>query len=158
AQLLGQPEPRRRRHSRHSPGKDPAPPVAAAAFAKARQRMPSAFWVALVVRWAEKFQRLHGAVVGWRRCRRLALAGTGLARPDRPALRAHFGTPSNAGGSHGAQARRRRLRFPLARRPDAHLLAPWPEGETRLARQVRRGLRPDDLMLLDAGFLGHGLL
>jgi hypothetical protein len=50
------------------------------------------------------------------------------------------------------------LQFPLARLPYAHVLAPLAAGESSLARQLLQGLRPDDLILLDAGFLCYGLL
>jgi Transposase DDE domain len=157
AQLLGQPDQRRHEKLRHDPRKGPAEPVTEAAFSKARQRMPSEFWVALFLLLADKFQRLHADVVRWGRFRLLAIDGTGILLPDWPALRAHFGTPRNSGGSHGAQARLMLLQFPLARLPYAHILAPWAVGEISMARQLLQGLRPDDLILLDAGFLCYGL-
>jgi hypothetical protein len=90
-QLLAQPK-RRRHQSRHDPRKHPAEPVSEAAFAKARQRLPSEFWVALFLLLAEKFQSLYGDVIRWRRFRLLAIDGTGILLPDWPALREQFGT------------------------------------------------------------------
>jgi hypothetical protein len=148
---------RRHRPSRHDPRQDPAAAVSEAAFAKARQRMPSEFWVALFLLLAEEFQRRYADVVRWRRFRLLTIDGTDLLLPDWPALRQHFGTATNAGGSHGAQARLVLLQFPLARLPYAHVLGPLAVGEIRMARQLLQGLPADALVLLDAGFLCYGL-
>jgi hypothetical protein len=119
--------------------------------------MPSAFWVALFLLLAEQFQQRYAAFIRWRHFRLLAVDGSDLRLPDWPALREHFGTAHNAGGSHGAQARLVLLQFPLARLPYAHLLAPIGHGEISMARQLLQGLSPDALVLLDAGFLCYGL-
>jgi Transposase DDE domain len=156
-QLLAQPSPVADRKSRHDPRQGPAEPVSAAAFAKARQSMPSAFWVALFVLLAERFHHLHGDVVGWRRFLLMASDGTDVLLPDWPALRAHFGTANNSGGSHGAQARLVLRQLPQARLPYAHVLAPISVGEMSMARQLLQGLPADALVLLDAGFLCYGL-
>ena len=158
ARLLGAADRPRKRQSRHDPRKGPGQTVSEAAFAKARQRMPNEFWLAIFLLLAEQFQRLHAELVRWRRFRLMALDGTGVLLPDWPALRQHFGTAKNAGGSHGAQARLMLLQFPQARLPYAHVLAPFATGEISMARQLLQGLRADDLILLDAGFLCYGLL
>jgi len=157
AKLLGQPTQSRQQPSRHDRRKDPAAAVSEAAFAKARQRRPSEFWVALLLLLAEQFQLLYADIVRWRRFRLLALDGTDLLLPDWPALRQHFGTATNSGGSHGAQARLVLLQFPLARLPYAHVLGPITLGEVSMARQLLQGLPGDALVLLDAGFLCYGL-
>lgn len=158
AQLLGAPERSRKKKSRHDPRKGPGSTVSEAAFVKARQRMPSEFWLALLLLLAEQFQRLHTDLVRWRRFRLMALDGSGILLPDWPALRQHFGMAKNAGGSHGAQARLVLLQFPQARLPYAYVLAPFSTGEISMARQLLHGLGADDLVLLDAGFLCYGLL
>jgi hypothetical protein len=119
--------------------------------------MPGEFWVALFLLLVAKFQALYAEAVRWRRFRLLAVDGTDLGLPDWPALREHFGTATNAGGRHGAQARLTLLQFPQARLPYAYVLGPLALGEVSMARQLLRGLRPDDLVLLDAGFLCYGL-
>jgi hypothetical protein len=156
AQLLGGTTTRPQGAS-HNPRSPVAQPVSEAAFAKARQRLPTEFWVALFLLLVAKFQQLYGDVIRWRRFRLLAVDGTDLLLPDWPALRQHFGTARNAAGSHGAQARLLLLQFPLARLPYAYVLAPLASGETNLARQLLQGLGHDDLVLLDAGFLCYGL-
>jgi Transposase DDE domain len=158
AQLLDAPAEQPQKTSPHDPRQAPAAPVSEAAFSNARQRMPSEFWVALFFLLAEQFQRLHAAAVRWRRFRLMAIDGTDLLLPDWPALRAHFGTANNGGGTHGAQARMVLLQFPQARLPYAYILEPITVGETSMARQLLQGLRRDDLILLDAGFLCYGLL
>jgi DDE family transposase len=171
AKLLDDAKRRRRRKSkrrrpsrrgrtcrRHDPrGGDPGR-VSEAAFAKARQRMPPEFWVALFVLLGEAFQRQYAAVVRWQHFRLLAVDGTRLDLPDGPALRGHFGTARNALGEHNAQARLVLVQLPLARLPYAYALEPVAVGEVTMARQLLQGLRAEDLVLLDAGFLSYGLL
>jgi hypothetical protein len=156
--LLGAAEPSGKKKSRHDPRKNAAASVSPVAFFKARQRMPDAFWVALFFLLAEKFQLLYADVVRWRRFRLMALDGTEILLPDWPALREHFGTANNGGGTHGAHARLVLLQFPQARLPYAYVVKPIKVGETSMARQLLQGLRRDDLILLDAGFLSYGLL
>jgi DDE family transposase len=156
--LLGAATPARQKKSRHDPRKNPGASVSEAAFSRARQRMPSEFWVALFFLLAEQFQSLYADVVRWRRFRLLAIDGTEVLLPDWPALREHFGTASNSSGSHGAQGRLVLLQFPQARLPYAHVLAPLKTGESSMARLLLQGLRAADLILLDAGFLCYGLL
>jgi hypothetical protein len=169
-QLLGAADRQRRRPgrragrrdrplSRHDPhGTQGADHVSDAAFAKARQRMPSAFWVALLLLLGERFEAAHADVLRWGPFRLMALDGTRLDLPDYPALRGHFGTASNSSGSHNAQARLVLLQFPLARLPYAYALQPVRVGESTMARQLLQGLRPRDLVLLDAGFRSYGVL
>lgn len=147
-----------RKTSRHDPRKDSAEPVSEAAFATARRRMPSAFWLALFVLLGERFLALYPRVVRWRRFRLLALDGTEILVPDWPALRRHFGTSCNASGSHGPQARLVLVQYPQARLPRAYALEPRAVGENHMARQLLQGLGSEDLVLLDAGFLCYGLL
>jgi hypothetical protein len=156
-QLLGQRKRKGKKKARHAPHQDPGAAVSEAAFSKARQRMPSDFWVALFLLLGERFQQLYSAVVRWRRFRLMALDGTDITVPDWPALREHFGTANNGGGGHGALARMVLLHYPLARLPVAHILAPLAVGEISMARQLLHGLSSDALVLLDAGFLCYGL-
>jgi hypothetical protein len=149
---------RRRKAKRHDPRGGTPECISPAAFAKARQHMPVEFWVALFFLLGEQFQRLHGEVLRWQGFRLLAADGTRLSLPDCPALRNHFGTAKNSGGSHNAQAQLVLLEFPLARLPYAYALEPVKTGEVTLARRLLQGLRSDDLVLLDAGFLSYGLL
>lgn len=146
-----------RERSCHHP-KGAAEAVSTAAFTQACRRLPTAFWVALFVLLGERFCALYADVVRWGRFRLLALDGTRLALPDYPALRQHFGTASNAQGSHAAQARLVLLLLPLARMPLAHVLSPVKVGEPTLARRLLQGLLPNDLVLLDAGFRSYGVL
>jgi hypothetical protein len=142
----------------HSPHASAAENVSEEAFVKARRRLPTEFWVALFLLLGQRFEALHAEVLRWGRFRLLALDGTGLRLPDYPALRAHFGTANNGKGSHNAQARLVLLLLPLARFPLAYTLQPFKVGEATMARQLLCGLRPDDLVLLDAGFRSYGVL
>ena len=159
AKLLDDAKQRRRRpRHRHDPHAAAAEHVSAQAFAQARQRMPSAFWVAVFFLLGEQFQRRYADVVRWRHFRLLAVDGTRLDLPDYPALRQHYGTARNAGGTHAAQAQLVLVQFPLARLPYAWALEPVTLGEVSLARRLLQGLRAWDLVLLDAGYLSYGLL
>lgn len=158
AKLLDAPEASAGKTSRHDPRKDPGEPVSEAAFSKARLRMPSEFWIALFILLGQRFLELYPSVVRWRRFRLMAVDGTEILLPDWPALRSHFGTPRNASGSHGPQARLVLLQYPLARLPRAYALEPRSTGENTMARRLLQGLSKEDLILLDAGFLCYGLL
>jgi hypothetical protein len=152
------PTPPRRKPSRHDPHGCAAEHVSEEAFAKARQKMPSEFWVALFVLLGERFESLYGEVLRWRHFRLLAIDGTRINLPDYPALRDHFGTPKNSTGKHNAQAQMVLLQFPLARLPCAYALDALAVGEVTLARRLLQGLSGRDLVLLDAGYLSYGLL
>jgi hypothetical protein len=158
AKLLQPPAAPVRQASRHDPRKGAGEPVSEAAFSKARQRMPSDFWVALFILLSQRFLELYPQVVRWRRFRLMAVDGTEVLLPDWAALRSHFGTPRNASGSHGPGARLVLLQYPLARLPRAYALEPRAVGESTMARRLLQGLGSDDLILLDAGFLCYGLL
>jgi Transposase DDE domain len=144
--------------SKHDPhGCDPTQ-VSEEAFAKARQRMPLAFWVALILLLGERFEAQHGAALCWRGFRLLAIDGTRLTLPDEQALRAFYGTAKNGKGSHNAQARMVLLQSPLTRLPIAYQLQPVQVGEITMARQLSASLRAHDLLLLDSGYFSYGLL
>ena len=145
--------------SRHHPGGTVGPDhVSDRAFANARQRMPSEFWVALFILLGERFQQRHADLVRWGPFRLMTLDGTRLNVPDYPDNREHFDTARNKGGSQNAQARLVLLLFPLARLPLAYSLQPVTVGEPTMARQLLQGLQPWDLTLIDAGLLSYGLL
>jgi hypothetical protein len=143
---------------RHDPRRTAGQPASPAAFAQARNRMPPAFWLALFVLLGQRFGAAHDQVIRWGRFRLMALDGTRISLPDYPALRHHFGTANNSTGSHNAQARLVLLQLPLARLPLAYALKPVKIGEPTMARQLLKGLGPDDLVLLDAGFRSYGVL
>jgi hypothetical protein len=156
--FLDQAKQRRRRQAKHDPRRGAPEGVSMQAFSQARQRMPSAFWVALFILLGEQFERRYADVIRWQHFRLLAVDGTRLDLPDYPALRQHFGTATNAFGGHNAQAQLVLVQFPLARLPYAYALEPVQRGEVSLARRLLQGLRRADLVLLDAGYLSYGLL
>jgi DDE family transposase len=145
--------------SKHEPhGKDPTC-VTEEAFAKARQRMPLTFWIAVIAVLSERFEAQHAERLRFRGFRLLAIDGTRLTLPDEQALRTFYGTASNGKGQHNAQARMVLLQSPLTRMPVAYELQPVKVGEITMARQLARThLRRDDLILLDSGYVSYGLL
>jgi hypothetical protein len=149
---------RKKKTSKHAPhGKDPTQ-VSEEAFAKARQRMPMTFWIALILLLGERFEAEHAERLHFRGFRLLALDGTRLTLPDEKALRTFYGTATNGRGQHNAQARLVLLQSPLTRLPVAYQLQPVKVGEVTMARQLASGLRPQDLVLLDSGYVSYGLL
>lgn len=144
--------------SKHNPhGTDPTQ-VSEEAFAKARQRMPLAFWVELILLLGERFEAEHGDRLRFGGFRLLAMDGTRITLPDEKELRSFYGTASNGKGSHNAQARLVLLQSPLTRLPIAYQLQPLKIGEITMARQLSCHLRGDDLVLLDSGYFSYGLL
>jgi hypothetical protein len=150
---------KQKKNSKHQPyGQDPAQ-VTEEAFAKARQRMPLAFWIQLILLLNERFEKEYAERLRFRGFRLLAIDGTRLTLPDEKVLRTFYGTASNGHGQHNAQARMVLLQSPLTRMPIAYQLQPVQVGEITMARQLACSyLRPDDLLLLDSGYVSYGLL
>jgi hypothetical protein len=77
-------------HLRHLSGL----PVTAAAYCKARQRLPRSLVERVVQRVARQLQPLGDAACRWRGHRVWHADGTGVSMPDTPALRSRFGRPA----------------------------------------------------------------
>jgi hypothetical protein len=148
----------RRKRSKHDPRRADPTAVSEAAFAKARQRMPIAFWIELIITLGEQFAEQHGPMHYFRGFRVLAMDGTRIDLPECKGLCDHFGTAKNAFGRQQPQARMVMLQFPFTRMPYRYELAPVSCGESTLAMRLCGYLCPRDLVLLDAGFWSYGLL
>lgn len=143
--------------SKHDPrGGDPNL-VSEEAFAQARKRLPTGFWVALILLLGECFERDHGPLLRWKKYRLLALDGTTINLPGHPRLAKHFGTASNQQAGRTVQARMVMLQFPLTRMPWRYTLAPRSQGEPTLAGPLLDQLHRDDLVLMDRGYFAYGL-
>ena len=148
----------KKKASKHQPHGQDITRVSEEAFAKARQRMPLVFWTELILLLSELFEAKHRERLLFRGFRVLAVDGTRLTLPDHKPLRDFYGTATNGKGQHNAQARMVLLQSPLTRMPLAYRLAPVKVGEVTMARQLAAGLRPNDLLLLDSGYVSYGLL
>ena len=146
------------RRSKHSPYRDDPTLVSEEAFAKARSRMPLAFWVNLIVVLSERFGQKHRRLLEFRGFRLLAMDGTTIDLPNWKPLRNYFGTARNARGNQNAQARMVMLQFPLARVPFRYELCPLDQGEVTIARRLVQHMCSNDLVLVDACFASYGLL
>lgn len=147
---------RKAKGSKHDPrGKDPAT-LTEEAFAQARKRMPAVFWAVLIGLLTDRFEADHERLVRWKRFRLLALDGSTLRLPQYRALEKHFGTTANAQG-RTVQARMVLLQLALVRLPWRYALCPVDEGERTIAGRLLKGLRPNDLVLMDQGFWSYGL-
>lgn len=144
--------------SKHHPYRNDPTEVTEEAFAQARQRMPMAFWVALIAVLAERFQQDHSQHCHFRGFRLLAMDGTTLTLPRAERLRAHYGTPKNGSRKKAApQARMVMLTLPDVRMPVAYEVSPLATSEPELAMRLTRHLQPGDLNLVDRGFISYGL-
>jgi hypothetical protein len=148
----------KRKQSKHRPYGNGSTQVTEEAFVLARQRMPLAFWMALIAVLAEQFQRQHPRHLSFRGFRLLAMDGTTLSLPNDGRLLAHFGRPKNGQRKKAApQARMVMLTLPGTRVPIAYELAPVANSELKSAGRLLTQLRGDDLVLMDRGFISYGL-
>lgn len=146
------------KRSKHHPHRQDPTEVTEEAFSQARQRMPLAFWTALVTLLAEQFQQEHPQHLNFRGFRLLAMDGTTLTLPNDERLRKHFGTPKNGQRRRAApQARMVMLTLPAVRIPIAYEVAPCAESELDLAKRLMDHVRSRDLLLMDRGFISYGL-
>jgi hypothetical protein len=154
------------KRSKHDPyGGDPTV-VSDAAFSKARQAMPLAYWMALLLVLGRRFQAEHDKLIRYKWFRLLALDGSCFNLPAHSALIRHYGTAQNgskkrrkkvnakqlAKGNETVQARMVMLQFPLVRLPYRYEISPLAVGEKELAGRLLQDLQCDDLVLLDRGF------
>jgi hypothetical protein len=145
------------KRSKHDPRRADPTVVSEEAFVKARQRVPLAFWLNLLLTLANRFQSQHGQFIRWKGFRLLALDGTMIPLHHWQPLTKHFGTTSNGKGRRKTQARMLMLQFPLARIPYAYELSPVAQSEKTGAMKLLSLLQANDLVLLDRGFWSYGL-
>jgi hypothetical protein len=157
AQRQGQQRARRQKRHKHDPrGQDPTQ-LSEEAFVQARRKMPWSFWVALLMALTDRFEQQHGGRVRWKRFRLLALDGTTIQLENWPRLTEHFGSVRNGRGRARTQARLVMVQYPLVRLPWRYELTPLAQGERTVASRLLRGLRGDDLVLMDRGFWSYGV-
>ena len=144
--------------SKHHPYRNDPTEVTEEAFVQARQRMPMAFWMALIAILAERFQQDHARHSNFRGFRLLAMDGTTLKLPRAERLREYYGTPKNGTGKKAApQARMVMLTLPDVRIPIAYEMAPLSVSEIELGMRLMQHIRPNDLGLIDRGFISYGM-
>ena len=148
----------RSRKSKHSPYREDPTQLSEEAFAQARQRMPRGFWMAMLMLLAERFQEDHGQHLDFQGFRLLAIDGTALTLPNDQRLREHYGLPKNGKRKKACpQARMVMITLPGVRIPIAYEVAPLCDSELTLAGRLMPHLRPNDLLLMDRGFLTYGM-
>lgn len=154
----GQGKGRGPKKSKHHPRRDDPTQLTEEAFVQARQRMPLAFWMALITILAQRFQQDHPRQLAFRGYRLLAMDGTTLTLPNVQKLRQHYGRPTNGKRKKAApQARLVMLTLPGTRIPIAYEVAPLADAEITLAGRLLPHVRADDLLLMDRGFISYGL-
>jgi hypothetical protein len=148
---------RKRRASKHNPhGRRPTA-VSEEAFVQARQRLPTNFWLWLILLLARQFQARHPDGVHWKGFRLLAIDGTEIALPHWKTLAQAFGTSHNGRRRKRPQARMVMLAFPQCRLPWRYELTPCSCHEQTIAARLVEYLEPQDLLLMDRGFWSYGL-
>ena len=147
----------RRCRARHDPRGQSPGSLSEEAFVQGRRRLPLSFWPCLLSVLVEKFERLHPRHVAWKKFRLLMLDGSHVALPQWKRLAAHFGTASNGKRTRKPQARLVMLALAQARVPVRYELTPWSEHEQAVAHRLLKGLRCNDLVLMDRGFWSYGL-
>lgn len=153
----GPPSKPKRGASKHNPHGRKRTAVSEEAFVQARQRMPMAFWLSLILLLAQRFQARHPDAVQWKGFRLLALDGTEIALPCWKTLAAAFGTSRNGGRRGRPQARMVMLAFPQCRLPWRYELTPRSCHEQTVAMRLLQHLEARDLVLMDRGFWSYGL-
>ncbi len=146
--------------SKHDPRRLDPTQLTEEAFAQARQRMPLAFWLVLLLILAERFQLQHPEHCTYRGFRLLAMDGTTFNLPRSEKLRAHYGVPKSGKRKNkqaAPQARMVLLMLPGARIPIAYEFAPLANSELTLAARLLQHVRANDLLLMDRGFISYGL-
>jgi hypothetical protein len=144
--------------SKHCPYRDDPTGVSEEAFVQARQRMPMAFWMALLMLLGERFQRDHSQHLDFHGFRLLAIDGTMLTLPNLQGLREYYGRPKNGKRKRACpQARMVMITLPGVRVPIAYEVSPLRDSELTLAGRLMGQLRPNDLLLMDRGFISYGL-
>jgi Transposase DDE domain len=144
--------------SKHDPRGSGDPfQLSASAFTQARAAMPWAFWVALILVLARRFEEQHSDLTRFKRFRLLALDGTCLELDHWGDLMERAGTSVNGKGLPAPQARLLLLQLPLVRLPLRFELVPFHVGERTVAGTMLEALRRDDLLLMDRGFWSYGL-
>jgi hypothetical protein len=133
-----------------------ATPVSEEAFVQARPKLTTAFWNALLNALLERFETLFAKHARWKEFRLLALDGTTLSLPHWQRLRDFFGSARNGRGQKRTQARLVLLQLPQSRLPWRYELTPLSTGERTAAQRLLRGLRRNDLVLMDRGFWSYG--
>jgi hypothetical protein len=147
---------RGKKRSKHDPrGKGDV--VTEEAFLLARKKVPTRFWIALILLLGEAFEQKHGELTRYHGLRLLALDGTCINLPMWRRLRGYFGTARNGKGPRTTQARMVMLQLPLVRLPLQYELTSLNEGERTIAARLLTHVRPEDLVLMDKGFWSYGL-
>jgi hypothetical protein len=143
--------------NKHDPrGGDPNL-VTEEAFSQARKRLPSKFWMSLLMLMGEAFEREHSPMLRWKQYRLLAMDGTTINLPGYKPLADYYGKASNQQAGKTVQARMVMLQFPLTRMPWRYTLSPRSQGEITLAGPLLDQLQRDDLVLMDRGYFCYGL-
>jgi hypothetical protein len=149
---------KRAKKSKHHPHREDPTEVSEEAFVQARQRMPLAFWMALLTLLSQRFQQEHSQHLDFRGFRLLALDGTLLTLPNVQRLREHYGIPKNGRRKRACpQARMAMLTLPTVRMPLAYELSPLAVSELELAERLMPYVLAGDLVLMDRGFVSYGM-
>jgi hypothetical protein len=135
----------------------PGRPFSAAAYCRARRRLPVAVLGGLLTRTAAAAGAGPGTL--WRGLRTFTLDGTGVSMPDTPALAARYGYPANQKPGCGFPMARLALLFEACSGAILALAeSPWDTAELSLTPGLHARLGPGDLLVGDRVFGSYGHL
>ena len=127
-------------------------------LAKARARLPLAFWNRVWDLLAGKVEQLSEPFACWRGHRVVLADGTCVSMPDTPQLHAYFGTSTGRGGQrHYPLARMVTVALANTMTVLSYAVGRYDQSEQALLRPLLADLRKGDLLIADRHFAGANL-
>lgn len=150
---------KKQRRKKHDPRSDRLGSVSEEAFVQARKRLPLSFWAWLLMVLGEHFEAAHSEADRWREFRLLMLDGTHVPLDRWTPLMKFFGAAKNRkkAAHNRPQARMVMMAFAKTRMPWRYEVTPWATTEQAIAHRLLKGLRVNDLVLMDRGFWNYAL-
>jgi Transposase DDE domain len=149
----------RQQRKKHDPRGNWLGSVTEEAFVQARKRLPLSFWTWLLIVLAQRFEAAHPEADRWKQFRLLMLDGTHVPLARWKRLIEHFGTAKNGKkkAHNRPQARMVMLALAKSRVPWRYEATSWSTHEQAIAHRLLKGLRANDLVLMDRGFWSYAL-
>lgn len=133
--------------------------VSAQAWWKARKRVPVGFFRNIFDVVAGRFWRRFDSALRWKGLRLLAADGSCVNLPGSPALRKAFGGPTNRKGKlYCVQGRVVTIVSVFTGACLDFVFGPYASAEMHMLKGILGAVGPEDLLLLDRGYYGYGLI
>lgn len=133
--------------------------VSAQAWWKARKRVPVGFFRNIFEVVVGRFWRRFDSALRWKGLRLLAADGSCVNLPESPALRKAFGGPGNRKGVKSpVQGRIVAIVSVFTGACLDFVFGPYASAEMHMLKGILGAVGPEDLLLLDRGYYGYGLI